>query len=85
MTGGSSSLQSIKVVTKNSEEEFNEQPSQDRWLYEVQNLTQLILAEDFEAIYHRLDITLNAVRVMEKARKDAGIYFPGDILEYRKK
>ena len=85
VTGGSSSLQSIKVVTKNSEEEFNEQPSQDRWLYEVQNLTKLILAEDFEAIYHRLDITLNAVRVMEKARKDAGIYFPGDILEYRKK
>ena len=43
-----------------------------RWSYEVQNLTKLVLAEDYAAIYKRLDITL------ESSSKKAGILFPGD-------
>ncbi len=73
--GGSNGLQSIKVVTKESEEIFNEQDNPDRWFYEVQNLTKLILADDREAICQRMNITLDVVHVIENARKEAGIKF----------
>ena len=42
-------------------------------------LTQLLLADDYDTIYQKLDITLDAVAVMEESRKAAGIYFPGDV------
>ena len=73
--GGSNGLQSIKVVTKESEEIFNEQDNPDRWFYEVQNLTKIILADDREAISQRKQITLDVVGVMEEARKEAGLIF----------
>lgn len=77
--GGSNGLQSIKVVTKESEEVFQEQPNPNRWFYEVQNLTKLILAGDAGALQERLQITLDTVAVMETARKAAGLYFPEDV------
>ena len=75
---GSNGLKSVRVVTKASDETFNEQPDPDRWFYEVQELTRLFLAEDYDAIDARLDATLATVRVIESARKAAGILFPGD-------
>ena len=75
---GSNGIKSVRVVTKTSDETFNEQPDPDRWYYEVQALTKLFLTEDYDAIYARLDTTLETVRVIEQARKAAGIYFPGD-------
>ena len=75
---GSNGLKSIRVVTKTSDETFNEQPDPDRWFYEVQELTRLFLAEDYQAVYSRLDTTLATVGVIESARKAAGILFPGD-------
>ena len=41
----------------------------ERWDYEIKNLTQLLLADDYDTIYKKLEITLDAVEVMEKARK----------------
>lgn len=76
--GGSCSLEELEVVTKESKETFFGQVDTDRWLYEIKNLTKLLLADNFDAIYEKLDITLDAVEVMEQARKEAGIYFPGD-------
>ena len=76
--GGSNGLKSIKVVTKDAEEVFNEQDNPDRWFYEVQNLTKIILADDRNAIYQRMKITLDVVGVIEEARKEAGICFPMD-------
>lgn len=76
--GGSCSLRNLRVVTKESEENFWGQEDTERWLYEIIHLTKLLLADDYETIYKKLDITLDAVEVMEKARKEAGIYFPGD-------
>ncbi len=73
--GGSNGLQRIKVVTKKSEEIFNEQSNPDRWFYEIQNLTKIILADDREALRQKLDITLQVVSVLEDARKEAGICF----------
>ena len=78
VSGGSNGLDSIRVVTKEMDETFSEQENPDRWFYEVQNLTSLVLAEDYEAIYERLRITLDTVHIMETARKAAGICFPGD-------
>ena len=75
---GSNGLKSLRVVTKTSDETFNEQPNPDRWFYEVQELARLFLAEDYDAIYARLDTTIATVGVIESARKAAGIRFPGD-------
>ena len=76
--GGSCSLRNLKVVTKEGEETFWGQKDEERWDYEMKNLTKLLLANDYEGIYKKLDITLDTVEVMEHARKAAGIYFPGD-------
>lgn len=76
--GGSCSLEELEVVTKESKETFFGQVDTDRWLYEIKNLTPLLLADDYDAIYEKLDITLDAVEVMEQVRKEAGIFFPGD-------
>lgn len=74
----SGSLADIKVVTREGEEHLNEQDNPDRWFYEVRNLTELILAGDYQAISRRLDTMLEVMEVLENARKGAGIYFPGD-------
>ena len=76
--GGSNGLEKIRVVTKESDETFTEQENPDRWYYEVQNLTKLILSEDYEAVYRLLDITVDVMEVLENGRKGAGIFFPGD-------
>lgn len=76
--GGSNGLTGIRVVTKESDETFNEQENPVRWDYEVEELTRLLLAEDYEAIYDRLAITLDTVHIIEHARKAAGLCFPGD-------
>ena len=76
--GGSCSLEELEIVTKNTKETFFGQVDTDRWLYEIMNLTPLLLADNYDAIYEKLDITLDAVEVMEQVRKEVGIYFPGD-------
>lgn len=75
---GSNGLAEVRVVTEKGDETFDLQPDPDRWFYEIQNLTPLLLAEDYEAVYSRLDITRTALEVVEQARKKAGIRFPGD-------
>ena len=76
--GGSCSLRSLKVVTKDGEETFWGQNDEERWDYEMKYLTGLFLSDDYDTIYKKLDITLDTVEVMENARKAAGIYFSGD-------
>lgn len=75
---GSNGIAQVQVVTKTSNETFNDQPDPDRWFYEVQNLTSLLLADDYDAVDHRLDVMLDVVETVETARKAAGIRFPGD-------
>ncbi len=76
--GGSNGLAELRVVTHGSEETINLQPDPDRWYYEVQALTKLMLSEDREAFAARQEITLNTVRTLERLRASAGIRFPGD-------
>jgi predicted dehydrogenase len=75
---GSNGLAQIRVVTKDSDEVFNEQNNHDRWYYEVQNMTKLVLADDYDGIYQRLDVMYDVVSVLEQVRKEAGILFPED-------
>lgn len=75
---GSNGLAEIRVVTKISDETFNEQPDPDRWFYEVQNITKLVLADDRAGISGRLDTMLAVVETLEESRKAAGIIYPGD-------
>jgi predicted dehydrogenase len=78
LENGGHCIDSVRVVTKHSDETFNVQPETNRWYYEIQNLTKLLLAEDYDAIYARLDTTMATVETMEDARRAAGICFPGD-------
>ncbi len=77
--GGSCSLRNLRVVTKEKEEVFWGQEDNERWKYEIKHLTERLLADDYESFYKKLEITLDTVEVIEKARKEAGIYFPGDV------
>lgn len=75
---GSNGISKVRVVTKTSDETFNAQPETDRWYYEIQELTRLLLADDYANLDARLDKTLATVETMETSRKAAGILFPGD-------
>lgn len=75
---GSNGISQVRVVTKTSDETFNVQPNPDRWFYEVQKVTQLVLSDDYDAVYSRLDTMLAVIETIENSRKVAGIFFPGD-------
>lgn len=75
---GANGIQSVRVVTKASDETYNVQDNPDRWFYEVQNVTKLVLADDYDAIYRRLDTMILVIETLEASRKAAGIFFPGD-------
>lgn len=75
---GSNGLAKIAVVKNGTEELFDRQEKGDRWFYEMQAVTDLVLADDYDAIYQRLDIMLDVVEVLETARIKAGILFSGD-------
>lgn len=75
---GGNRMGEIQVVTKAGKEVFSEQDVDNRWFYEIQNVTPMFLAEDREALEKRLEITADTVEVMEKVRLEAGIRFPGD-------
>lgn len=78
VSGGSNGITSVRIVTKTSDETINVQPNPDRWFYEVQKLTALMHAGDMQAFISRQDATLAIVETMERARTDAGLFFPGD-------
>jgi len=69
VTDGSNGLKEVRIVTGDQDETVNLQPDPDRLYYEVQALTALMLAEDKEALYKRLEITYEAVRLVEQMRK----------------
>ena len=75
---GSNGIQSVRTVTKTSDDTYNLQSSTDRWFYEIQELTRLLLNNEQESLDARLDTTLTTIQVIESTRKAAGILFPGD-------
>ncbi len=75
---GSNGIAEVRVGTKDSNETFNAQPCPSRWFYEVHNLVPILLSDDYEAIYKRLDTMISVIETIETARTEAGILFPGD-------
>lgn len=75
---GSNGLAEVRVVTEEADETINLQPDPNRWFYEVQELTRLFRTRDCEAIRGRMEITLATVETVERARRAAGLLFPGD-------
>lgn len=75
---GSNGIQSVRTVTKTSDETQNLQNNPDRWFYEIQELTRLLLNNERASLDARLDTTLTTIQVIESTRKAAGILFPGD-------
>ena len=71
-------LKNVRIVTKTSDETFNLQPDPDRWYYEVQELVRLMLSEERSTLDGMLDVSVETVSVIEKARREAGIIFPSD-------
>ena len=76
--GGSNGLRKVRVVTKNTDETFKAQPDPERLLYEVRELTRILLAEDRETLSRLMEITIAVAEVLEQGRKSAGIRFPGE-------
>ena len=74
----SNGLKSIRVVTRTNDETLNLQDVPDRWHYEVQELVRLMLSEERSTLDGMLDVSVETVSVIEKARREAGIIFPSD-------
>jgi len=75
VAGGSNGLKSVRVVCGDEDVTLNGQSEPNRWLYEVRNMTRLILDDGREELDKNLDITLTVIETLERARDDAGIEF----------
>ena len=78
VAGDPSAIESVRVVTRQGDQTFNFQPETNRWFYEVQEIARLVGENDRQAFETRLDTMLDVIDIIERARLDAGIYFPGD-------
>ena len=77
---GSNGLTSIRVVTKDTDETFDEQAHRSRWYYEVQALTNLLLTENRAVHDERRRLTTETTRVIEHLQKNMWCSFPMDKL-----
>ena len=75
---GANGVAAVRVVTRDGEVQINRQPDPDRWYYEIQGLTRLVLDGDRDAFRRRLAVTADVVDVIERSRKRAGIRFAGE-------
>ena len=85
---GPNGIAKVRTVIGGNEEVFDEQPDpsgwdelkhpelSNRWYYEIQEMTRLVLEDNYQELYRRLDITADCIGMIEKARLDAGIIFP---------
>lgn len=76
--GGPNGLDQVHLVTREKKSSYNLQDNPDRWFYEVQNMTKLLLDGDYGTIRKRLDITADVIGLLEDMRREAGILFPGE-------
>ena len=75
---GSNGLRKIRIVTRDTDKTLDRQEDPSRWYYEISGITKLVLAGDRQAFRRRLELTQDTIALMESARKEAGIIFPGD-------
>lgn len=75
---GSGAFSEVTVVTKTTQETINLQPCENRWRYEVADMTRRLLSEDRAFFDENLEIMIRVMEVLEQTRKQSGILFPGD-------
>ena len=76
--GGVSSLEEVRVVTKEGTEVFRTPHESDLWGWEVRRLATRIGSGDTAPLTAELDTMLQVMETLETARKGAGIHFPTD-------
>ena len=76
--GGVSSLEELRVVTKEGTEIIRTPHETDLWGWEVNALADMIGSGNTEPLREGLDTMLCVIDTIESARKAAGIHFPGD-------
>ena len=57
---------------------FDQQEEENLLCYEMEKFAQIFREKDLAACYELLDYSVDVMQVLEKARKDGGIYFPAD-------
>ena len=74
VTPSSSNCASLEVCIRGQEPQHFEYP-ENPWYYEVQSLSDLMGAQDYDACYAALDTTQTVVEILEKARKSGNLGF----------
>ena len=77
--GGVSSLEEIRVVTKEGTEIIRTPHETDLWGWEVGAVAEHIGSGNFEPLSQGLQTMLAVIETIETARKAAGIHFPDDL------
>ena len=78
MRDGSCALTEVTLVTREGTQTFNQQTEPNRWIYEVRGLVPLILNDCREELDRRLELTVDVIDTLEKARLSANLRFPCD-------
>jgi len=69
---------SFTVVTQAGEETFNEQSDDNVLVYELRDFAEMYRTNDIVKRDELLEMTCRAMKWLEKARKDGGVYFEGE-------
>lgn len=67
----------VTVVTDEGEQVFDEQQGETAWYWEMQGIAGLVAADDRADCRRRMEKTIQMMELLERARQDAGIVFPG--------
>jgi len=70
---------SVEVYGPDGEENFNLQADDNVLVYEMQDFSEIYRNNDLAKRDELLDMTCRAMKWLEKARKDGGVYFEGEV------
>jgi predicted dehydrogenase len=69
---------SVKVVSPIGEETFNEQTEDNVLVYEMRDFAEIYRTKDVAKRDRLMDMTCRAMKWLERARKDGGVFFEGE-------
>lgn len=74
VTPAASNLSEVTIVSR-GRDTIQLKADKNPWYYEMEGLVKLVKDNNFAECYRRLEIALNVVTVLEKARESAGLGF----------
>ena len=74
ITPSASNCQCLEICLRGQEPEIFQCP-ENGWYYEMEALARMVKEKDLEGCYRLLETSCQVVRVLEAARKDAGLPF----------